>query len=231
MRIVVISDTHNRHKKIELPPADVLVHCGDMTGMGRESEIYPFVNWLNGLPHKHKVIISGNHDFCFQDAIKEQRIIPVLEDNVHYLENSSVTIDGVKFFGSPYTPPFGNWAFMAPEPELFQIFSAIPEDTDVLITHGAPRYILDKNAYGEHCGSMSLLTHVRNIRPKIHVFGHIHEHYGLEVPPLEFDSTGNTVRGTVFGNAAICDLSYNVVNKPLLFDIGPSGVVESIAVS
>jgi len=225
MRLVVISDTHNRHKKIELPPGDVLIHCGDMTGQGRESEIYPFVSWLNSLPYKHKVIISGNHDLCFPSAIKEQRILPVLDDNVHYLENSEIIIDGVKFWGSPNSSMFGMRliAFMQTEAELSKTYAAIPADTDVLITHGPPRFVLDKNGIGEHCGSQSLLDKVREVRSKLHVFGHIHEAYGIEWPV--------TVGGTVFGNAAICDLSYNPVNKPLIFDLSPSGVVESIAVS
>ena len=228
MRLVVISDTHNRHKKIELPYGDVLIHCGDATAQGRSSEIREFSKWFHAQPHPHKLFVAGNHDMGFQDhpvdAVVE--LSPGL-DGVNYLMDSGVEIDGVKFWGSPWTKMFNKWAFMKEDndPELVKIYDRIPTDTDVLITHGPPIFILDKanRSWGDdggHCGLTPLSDAVRRIRPQIHVFGHVHEAYGQE-------ESG----GTKFGNAAICDLSYVPVHAPLVYDVSPRSVVGGTVAS
>lgn len=218
MRLVVISDTHNRHKKITLPEGDVLIHCGDATGQGRPSEVREFSKWFRAQPFKDKIFVAGNHDMDFQDHPVEAAVYlqPGL-DGVHYLMDSGTVIDGVKFWGSPWTKKFNEWAFMKEDndPKLGRIYDQIPADTDVLITHGPPLYIRDKGLHdykgdGGHCGLSPLRDAVRRIRPQLHVFGHVHEAYGQE-------ESG----GTKFGNAAICDLSYNPINAPLVYDISP----------
>lgn len=229
MRLVVISDTHNRHKQIVLPEGDILIHCGDFTGQGRPSEIQAFAKWLKVQPFKYKLVVAGNHDLDFEKypvaAVQE---LGHGENGIVYLKDAAYSIDGINFYGSPWTKKFHDWAFMKEDEDLKPIWDKIPLDTDVLITHGPPKFILDRteNDWGEgkdkfHCGPQSLTDAVRRIRPALHVFGHIHESYGQE-------ESG----GTKFGNAAICDLSYKVVNKPLVYEIfGPQSVIGSTTAS
>jgi Icc-related predicted phosphoesterase len=206
MRIVCISDTHTRHGKLTVPDGDVLVHAGDFTGHGHENEVRRFDAWLGSLPHRHKVVIAGNHDFCFEnDPIEARSWL----QHCTYLEDSGVDIDGLKFWGSPWQPRFFDWAFNLDRgAALAAKWALIPADTDVLITHGPPYGILDKTSRQEPVGCMDLLDAIERIRPRLHVFGHIHEAYGIQE------------RGrTRFVNASACDLRYAPVQAPIVVDL------------
>lgn len=186
MRITFISDTHNLHDKLNIEPCDVLIHCGDVTTNGTRKELLNFLWWFDEQPAKHKIFIAGNHDFCLD---KNKAIDYVtLEDikhafNIIYLNSNFVDIEGVRFYGHPWTPYFGNMAFNTMnDQEDREKVSMIKPDTDILITHGPPYRIMDKTLNGEHVGSKALKealirNHGNYLNPKIHVFGHIHECY------------------------------------------------------
>jgi Icc-related predicted phosphoesterase len=188
MRIVCVSDTHGRHRLTDVPDGDVLVHGGDLTAHGSLKDVEEFDRWLGTLPHKHKVVICGNHDWCFRDKPAEAR---ARITNATYLEDSGCEIAGLKFYGSPWTPLFFDWAFMLSESELAAKWALIPSGLDVLITHGPPHGVLDLTNRGEDAGSLSLFQRVYEVKPRLHVFGHIHEAAGR----FEFG-------GTIFLNAS-----------------------------
>ena len=160
MRILQISDTHSRHRKLKrLPAADVIVHCGDFTDNGTEGEVLDFLNWFIDLPYPHKIFVTGNHDLCLWDAEN----IEDLPENVHFLLYRGCEIDGVNFFGLAYNHP----------EEL------IPHDVDVLVTHEPPIMILDKSS-GIHWGNAPLWNRVLEVKPRYHLFGHAHEANGIK---------------------------------------------------
>jgi Icc-related predicted phosphoesterase len=175
VRLIVISDTHGLHNRIDgLPDGDVLIHAGDFMNSGYDvQDIVSFNRWLGEQPFKHRVVCGGNHDRYFEVAPKQAR---ALLTNAIYLENSGITIDNVTFWGSPYTPEFLNWAFMYPRgTSAKRYWSLIPHNLDVLITHGPPFGILDQTAQGEaHRGCEELLIAVEEKKPRVHLFGHIH---------------------------------------------------------
>jgi Icc-related predicted phosphoesterase len=176
-KLVLISDTHNKHGRLSVPEGDFLLHAGDMSSAGRESEISEFNQWLGTLPHKHKILIAGNHDFLFE---KNPDLARSLITNAVYLENSAVEIEGIKFWGSPYSPRFLNFAFNSKRgAELKKHWDLIPEKTDVLIIHTPPYGILDQTAFGNHVGCKDLTEAIERVQPKVVVFGHIHEGYGM----------------------------------------------------
>lgn len=197
MKVVCISDTHNLHREIPIPKGDILIHAGDITNIGTMAEFDDFNQWLGELPHRNKIIIAGNHDFLF-----ERNHISHLERfmgriNAHYLQDSEIQVAGLRIYGTPWTPTFMDWAFMKDEQfadvgEATEIYSKIPPNLDILITHGPPRGILDMTPRGEAAGSGILLQRVWDVRPRYHVFGHIHEGYGR----IEKN-------GTTFINAAL----------------------------
>ena len=209
MRIVFISDTHLHHDRLEVPPGDILVHAGDFSGRGRLEEVKAFLDWYGSLPHTHKVLIAGNHDFL---AEREPRLFrSLIPDNLIYLEDSGVTIEGIRIWGSPIQPWFFDWAFNRQRgADIRQHWALIPDDTDILVTHGPPYGILDRVARdGSPVGCRDLLRRINDIDIKINVFGHIHEAYGQQ-------SVGNTL----FLNAAVLDENYILCHKPWVVDWG-----------
>lgn len=215
MKIVCISDTHGQHRKFEIPEGDVLVFAGDLMTDGKNwPEIGDFNAWLGTLPHRHKVVITGNHDRLFESNPYFSR---GLLTNCTYLENSGCEIDGVKFWGSPYTPTFCGWAFNSTPEELRRHWGLIPNDTDVLITHGPPYGISDVAVGGgEHLGCVDLLKKFLDFRanPKLHVFGHIHGSGGQS----SFLNPNHGVR-TRFVNASLVNEAYATVNKPIVVEL------------
>jgi len=207
MKLVLVSDTHEQHGKVKVPDGDVLIHAGDLTYRGSYYPTLEAVSWMKKQPHKHKLFIAGNHDYYFEKN-PEESIRQLIGEGIHYLETSSVTIDGVKFWGCPYTPRFFDWAFNADRGPYIKThyWDHIPDDTDVLITHGPPRGYLDQAAphkKSEHLGCDDLLDAVLRVKPKVHVFGHIHGGYGYA-----------RFQETQFYNASIVDEAYKPVNKP-----------------
>jgi predicted phosphohydrolase len=175
-RIVFISDTHGYHRELAVPEGDILVHAGDFTMTGRLEEAADFNAFLGCLPHPRKIVIAGNHDFCFQRDPERAR---ALMTSATYLEDESVEAAHIKFYGSPWQPWFCDWAFNLPRgAPLAEKWAMIPDDTDVLVTHGPPRGIGDRTFDGRSEGCDELLSRVKEVRPRFHVFGHIHEAAG-----------------------------------------------------
>ena len=169
MKICIISDTHGKHKHLaRLPEGDVIIHCGDMTTMGHGHEIREFMKWYSGLnQYSHRICWAGNHDWLFET----NRVLALADvpSNVIYLEDSGVEIEGLNFYGIPVQPPFNNWAFNRPENKLAEHWKAIPDNTDVLITHCPPHTIFDWSIYDNiHTGSPSLYFEVVNrVKPNM----------------------------------------------------------------
>ncbi|MCY7376756.1 MAG: metallophosphatase domain-containing protein [Pyrinomonadaceae bacterium] len=209
-RIICLSDTHNCHEQIVVPDGDILIHAGDATIRGTIPEIERFNDWFVNLPHKHKIFVAGNHDWLFETNNSTARRL--LEASIDYLQDSSVEIGDLKIYGSPWQPRFYDWAFNLNRGAcLAEKWQMIPADTDILITHGPPHGILDevpRQYFIENTGCEELRKRVEIIRPKLHVFGHIHCGYG------------QTERFDVkFVNASNCDEEYNPVNVPVVIDL------------
>jgi Icc-related predicted phosphoesterase/effector-binding domain-containing protein len=209
MKIVIVSDTHDFHHLYELfglPQGDVLIHGGDITRRGKIEEVERFNKWLGTLNYKHILVIAGNHDWCFQREAEKARAALT---NGTYLEDSGVTIDGVKFWGSPWQPEFHNWAFnLARGAALAEKWALIPGDTEILITHGPPHGFGDRVHSGELVGCRELLKRVEELAPKAHIFGHIHEDYGV------FSN-----ERTTFINASFLDGEFDPGNAPIVMTL------------
>lgn len=213
-RIVCISDTHNFHDQVVVPNGDLLIHSGDATVNGTIPEIIAFNEWLSLQPHRHKVLVSGNHDWLY---FSDNRLARELtKSSVVYLQDSGIEIDGLKIYGSPWQPRFFDWAFNLNRGyELAEKWAMIPDDIDILITHGPPFGILDlvpRKGWDENTGCEELRKRVEQIaafgRLKLHVFGHIHCGYGVHE---EF--------GVKFVNASTCDEQYNPTQSPIVIDL------------
>lgn len=197
-RIVCISDTHGIHKKIPpLPKGDVLIHAGDFTGWGTYSEIEQFAEWIGDQNYGFIVVIAGNHDEEAQDTTRMKILFSNYE--VMYLKDSYTTYEDFKIYGTPYTPEFCGWFFMEYEHELRARYAKIPDDTNILITHGPPANILDVSGFPRtsrvwdpirleevihkekvHAGSTALAMRIQQLPAlKLNVFGHIHGGRGV----------------------------------------------------
>lgn len=186
MKILQISDTHNHHRKLtNLPAADVIVHCGDFADNGTEGEVLDFLNWFIDLPYPYKLFVTGNHDLCLWDA----QNIENLPDNVFFLQDRGVTIEGVKFFGIAYN----------------HSESLIPEGTHIVVTHEPPIMILDQSA-GIHWGNAPLFKRIMEIKPRYHLFGHAHDSYGIVKQ-----------NDIIFSNASVLDDQCRLRHSPKLF--------------
>ena len=213
MKIVTISDTHTKHEELnqDLPDADMIIHCGDFTSLGREFEIVDFMEWYSALDqYKYKLIIAGNHDWLFET--NGQLAKSLIPDNVIYLEDSEIEIEDLNFYGTPVSKPFFDWAFNKPEDKLKKHWEAIPDYIDVLITHSPPWSILDYVPFSDNNeGSPTLYYEIfnrLNKNLKLHCFGHIHEGYG----EMEF----NDLR---LINASNLNRNYKYTNKPVVYEI------------
>lgn len=175
--LVVMADTHGYHDKLVVPEGDILIHAGDMTQIGTLDQLAEFTAFLKNLSHRHKIVVAGNHDFCVEQTPDEARAL--LKD-VTYLQDEAVTFEGITFYGSPWQPRFFDWAFNVTRGEpIAEKWRLIPDDTDVLITHGPPRGFGDNAPFGGPVGCEDLLRRVREIRPRYHLFGHIHQDRGM----------------------------------------------------
>lgn len=206
MRVVLLSDTHGLHEFVQVPEGDLLLHAGDMSKRGGLEEIERFNAWLETLPHPHKVVIAGNHDFCFELRPREAR---QLMTAATYLQDEAVEIEGFTIYGSPWQPRFFDWAFNLDRGEpLRQVWQRIPENTDILITHGPPHGVLDETSRGVKAGCEELAQRLAQLSVKLHLFGHIHEAYGHRHRD-----------GTDYYNASICTLGYEPTHPPIVVDM------------
>ncbi|HSP79621.1 MAG TPA: metallophosphatase domain-containing protein [Myxococcaceae bacterium] len=177
LRIVAMADTHGLHERLEVPEGDVLIHAGDLTRRGTLKELAEANCFLASLPHRYKLVVAGNHDWCFQE---DPQLARSLLTAATYLEDESIVLGGVRFYGSPWQPWFHGWAFNLPRGrKLAHKWARIPEDTDVLVTHGPPLGFGDRLRDGSRVGCEELMRRVRVVRPRLHLFGHIHEDGGL----------------------------------------------------
>jgi Icc-related predicted phosphoesterase len=227
MKLAVFSDTHTYHRRMQLPEADVLVCCGDITASGEESTVLDLIDWITeelprrGRHYRHKILVPGNHDFCLD--IRSSRFVEglhaKLEDHgIMVCMDRKLEIDGVMFYGTPWVHMPG-WAFHDGGKNRFRIAGlatiGIPENTQVLLSHSPPLGILDRCPGGEmayHVGSQDLLRAVRSLpRLKVHAFGHIHEGYGQQ----------QEEGGPLFVNACICTRAYEPTNDPILVEFQP----------
>ena len=176
-----ISDTHGKHRDLNIPNVDMVIHGGDSTNhkniIPNEVEFRDFIDWYSKIDIRHKVLIAGNHDaWATKLYLKEM----VEEADIIYLEHELHNVGGISIFGSPYTPNFGDWYFMKDRGKLDKWWQEIPENIDILVTHGPPIGILDlsRDRFNnlEFCGDKALARHVQRIKPKFHIFGHIHDY-------------------------------------------------------
>ena len=212
MKITFISDTHGKHAELtdKLPGGDVLIHSGDfMRGGYEEGEAIDFFDWLEHdvTGYKYKIFIAGNHDRLFENEPEQAiKLKDAYAPSTIYLQDSSFKIEGIKFYGSPWTPSFNNWAFNVERDSdaIEEIWNKIPDDVDVLITHGPPLGILDYTPYGGDVGCERMISKVLEVQPLIHVFGHVHSSYGHK-----YNET------TDFINASNLNDNYKLVNEPV----------------
>lgn len=209
MKVICLSDTHTMHGEAYIPDADILIHCGDFTSIGKVSEVIRFNDWLGSLNHiKHKIVVAGNHDLLFEES---PEVAQSLLTNATYLQDSEVTIDGIRIYGAPWQPRFHDWAFNVNRgADIRRKWDLIPNNLDILVTHGPPMGYLDEvnKNNGDHLGCDELLSAIHRAKPRYHLFGHIHGGYGT-------DKIGDTN----LINCATCDEKYDPVNLPVEFKI------------
>lgn len=217
MKLVAISDTHGKHIQLpKLPDGDILIHSGDCTRNAGQADLRAFLEWFESQPHKVKILIAGNHDWAFEKYEKDARqMVKRVAPSCIYLQDSGVTIEGIKFYGSPVSPRFFDWAFNRDRGAAIQKhWDLIPDDVDVLITHGPAYQTIDKidlrNPYNvnrdPHAGCENLKETIekRLKKLKIHIFGHLHYQGGQQ---LHKD-------GVRYYNAAVANESYQIVHSP-----------------
>lgn len=227
VRFVCISDTHNKHQDVRLPPGDVLLHAGDFTLHGTPGEVKDFNDWLGSLPHKHKVVVGGNHDLTFDEdwyaANAEDWLqktgeaekancsdVQRLLSNCTYLRDELLEVEGVPIYATPVQPciPGKRWAFNAEEPERRRAFAKIPEGTRVLLTHTPPLNQGDRIVSGMRVGCAALADAIYRVRPSFCVFGHVHEGYGVTQDDI-----------STYINASSCSMLYTADHAPIVFDV------------
>jgi Icc-related predicted phosphoesterase len=203
LTIVLISDTHELHREVEVPPGDLFIHAGDFTMDSRSAEkLIDFNEWLGELPHPYRVVIPGNHDSIVENASRRTLI-----SNATLLIDESVEIMGLKFWGSPTTPLLGEAFGVVSDTVRAKLYSRIPADTDILVTHGPPYGILDTTPSSDrHEGCHQLFAAVQRVKPMLHVFGHVHGAYGTY-----------RTNDTLFVNAALPGRGFGMKNRPHVF--------------
>ncbi len=177
LRIVAVADTHLFHDRLQVPEGDVFIHAGDMCRGGSIEDLARSAAWIRALPHAVKIVVAGNHDWAF--VREPERARDLLGADVAYLEDSGTTVGSLSFWGSPWQPTYAAWAFnLERGAALAEKWSRIPDRLDVLVTHGPPRGFGDRGSVPERAGCADLLARVRTVKPRLHLFGHIHQDGG-----------------------------------------------------
>lgn len=206
-----MSDTHGYPlHMIDIPEGDILIHAGDLN-IGQENKLRARLESFKKLPHKHKLLIPGNHDAYVYKEPDKCKDLALQEAGINILINDFIEVEGLKIWGSPYTPKFNNWAFMCPRDIIYKIWQQMPAGLDILVTHGPPDRILDLNDRGEHCGCASLRSYIHSRKPKHHVFGHIHEQGG-RIEELDW-------AGTICYNVSVLDENYDIVRGARILEL------------
>lgn len=243
LKITCISDTHTYHHQLDLPGGDILIHAGDISYTGQPTEVADFIGWFSEQPYKYKIFIAGNHDFGFEPkaygkkcekdgtfyfrgatlkkGLQQDYRRLCKKFGVIYLQDKSITIEGYKIYGSPWTPEFCDWAFNYKKfntikfsdiylksdcyktPHAEEVWARIPDDTDILITHGPPLGVLDVGS-DMRLGCSYLAERVNQLDLTAHIFGHIHESHGTK-------HTGKMISV----NASICGIPYDTLQEPI----------------
>jgi Icc-related predicted phosphoesterase len=201
MKIWHISDTHTYHGLLKVPEGiDMVIHSGDATNprdpYASEQEMLNFISWFGSLPIKHKVFVAGNHDLCIERNLVTK--IDFMKNGIVYLENDYAEVEGIKIWGSPFTPTFGQgWAFNKKRSALHDVWKHIPDDVDIVVTHGPPKGILDLAYHQlnciEFCGDEALRKRMYLLNPKLCLFGHIHNNEDIINAGTMKLSIGNTI--------------------------------------
>ncbi len=220
MKVALVSDTHGTRP--EIPPADLLIHCGDICPHGELVDYIRQLNWLKSIKDNYPLGVAlspGNHD-C---VIEEQPSLARLEARCAGIQlyiDEAAEIGGVKFYFSPWTPEYYNWAFMKPDDALTPKWDAIPNDTQFLVTHGPARHFLDYvPRTNEHVGSRTLgirtyqLEHI-----KIHACGHIHSGYGRKRVDEKFWAI----------NASVLNEHYQMAHAPIVVDTDTWDIIDTL---
>ncbi len=217
MKIGVISDSHGY--KFECEPVDVFCHCGDTTARGTYAESIALAEYMKeNIKTTHIILCPGNHDLCYEEDLPTMKHdLKQIDERIEVLVNEEIVIDGIRFYCSPFTPIFFDWAFMQDEAALEKTFSKIPQDVDVLITHGPPHGILDPGHRQDHAGSTALLHAVTSRNIKHHFFGHLHGSGGHK----------NHMGDTTFYNVAMVDDRYKVKRGPFILEIEESREIQA----
>ena len=207
------------HESLSVPDVDMVIHCGDESNNGNawfnESESREFFSWYAALPIPNKVFVPGNHSTAIEQGLVRARDYPT----VHFLIHEQLEWSGLKLFGSPYTPKFFDWAYMKDRSELDAVWASIPNDIDILMTHGPPKGILDVTRDMDsrqpiHVGSKSLRTHVETrIKPIYHAFGHIHDERSIQ----NFGQVQQ--KETLYINCSCCDLEGRLKNNGFVVEV------------
>ncbi len=208
-RVVMVSDTHDKHSKLfNMPKGDILIMSGDMTFHGEEAELERLNDWLDAQDYDHKVIIPGNHDLTFESRWDWACSKVPAADAI--LNQELYDADGLKIWGEPRQPWFYDWAFNVSRDQMKkQCWDKVPDDIDILISHGPPWGVGDVTSRGSaHVGCVALREYILERGPRLVVCGHIHPGYGIHI-------LGNTV----VVNASVCNERYQVVNPPVVLDM------------
>lgn len=234
IKIACFSDTHTKHKNIIMPECDIAIFGGDCTNQGFKEETKDFLNWFDlQVMATFKVMIAGNHEVAWDAEKYDPRLKPtwLLDEfekhpNIHYLENSSIEILGLNIYGSPITPDFfpEYWGFNKQRGEVIrQYWSRIPQDTDILVTHGPAKgirdYITPSNHYSEsiypagNVGCIDLKDRFYALpQVKLMQVGHIHENNGVDILDI-----GD--RKVQYANAACCSHYNKFLYQPIVVDV------------
>ena len=217
LKLTCLSDTHGMHSRVLVPPGtDVVVHAGDLTRTGNFLEFIDFLDWFAALPQKHKVCTPGNHDRCVEKRQVDCEV-EAKHRGIHLLIDREVTLDGARFYGSPWTPKFCNWYYMKSRGRsIAKVWAKIPEDTHVLVTHGPPYGHGDlappyRVSNPRSVGCLELLKRLQDVKPLVHVFGHIHDGYG--------QTNSDEIGVTTFVNASVCTEEYKPTNPCQIIDL------------
>ncbi len=219
VRIVCMSDTHNRYddpSMVNVPSGDILLHAGDATMQGHVNELVYFNHFLESLDIPKQIFVPGNHDLSFDLKDKRKKALALVSHPHVALgwkhPSASITLDTaigpLKIYGEPRQPWFYNWAFNWPRDKMGMLWEAVPNDVDILVTHGPPLGAGDRVENGNHVGCEFLRKWIEDVQPKLVVCGHIHPGYGIY-----------TIGKTIVVNASLCNSKYAAVNPPIVITL------------